>query len=186
MDNFARIVIGYHGCTIELASRLISGELAISAWPHSENAYDWLGHGVYFWEYGPQRAREWSVQNGRDGGVVGAYIQLGKCLDLTDTRYTAFLAEAYDSVREMYAAQKLPLPVNKQKRNELDCLVINEVTDLYGDGDEEAERFQTVRCPFLEGKPAFEGSMIQRQSHIQVTVIDSDCILGVFRPNLDP
>jgi hypothetical protein len=42
---------------------------------------------------------------------------------------------------------------------------------------------QTVRCPFLEGKRAFPGSGIFRESHVQLAVRDKSCILGVFRPN---
>jgi len=185
LDNFTRVVIAYHGCTVGLANRLISGELAVSDWPHSRNSYDWLGHGIYFWEYGPGRAREWSIQNGRGGGVVGAYIHLGNCLDLTDTRYTAELAQAYASVRESYAAWGMPLPVNARKFNELDCLVVNAATRFHGEGSGVTKGFQTVRCPFLEGSPAFEGSTIRLRSHIQLAVIDPGCVLGVFRPNFN-
>ena len=79
MDRFARIVLGYHGCTPDFADRLLRGDIAIDEWIPSENPYDWLGHGVYFWEHAPERARDWG-----DGGTVGAVIQLGLCLDLTD------------------------------------------------------------------------------------------------------
>ena len=144
----------------------------------SQNQYDWLGHGIYFWEHGPQRAREWSLASGRDGGVVGAHIQLGRCLDLTDTRYTELLADGYRYVQQNFQATGLSLPTNKNKRNILDCLIINEVIQNF-----EQQKFQTVRCPFLEGPPVYPGSAIQSQSHIQVCVIDFDCIVGVFRPN---
>ncbi len=178
-DRFARPVYGYHGCTQALADELISGARSVDAWPRSRNEYDWLGHGLYFWEHGPQRAREWSLANGRDGGVVGAHIQLGRCLDLADTRYTEILVDAFESVRELYEGLGQPLPVNEGKRNNLDCLVINYLLEYYRN-----PQFQTVRCPFLEGRPAFTGSRIRLQSHIQISVIDSECILGVFRPNI--
>ena len=178
MDRFTRTVYAYHGCTQALADELIAGDRSIDDWPFSQNEYDWLGHGIYFWEYGPKRAREWSLANGRDGGVVGAHIQLGRCLDLTDTRYTELLVEAYKLFCESLAVNNLPLPVNAQKRNNLDCAVINYVMAIYQDFD-----FQTVRCPFLEGAPVYQGSKIRLQSHIQISVVDSECILGVFRPN---
>lgn len=44
-------------------------------------------------------------------------------------------------------------------------------------------RFRTVRCPFLEGESAFPGSRILKESHVQIAVRDTACILGVFRPN---
>jgi hypothetical protein len=61
----------------------------------------------------------------------------------------------------------------------LDRLVINELARQTDVG------FQTVRSPFLEEPPAFPGSGIRKQSHIQVAVVDRSCILGVFRPNLE-
>ena len=53
----------------------------------------------------------------------------------------------------------------------------------YPDLDENAAQpFQTVRAAFEEGEPAFAGSMIRRETHIQIAVRDPRCILGVFRP----
>jgi hypothetical protein len=54
----------------------------------SENDYDWLGTGIYFWEFGPDRAMAWAEElHGRypkrvtKPAVLGAVIQLGTCLD---------------------------------------------------------------------------------------------------------
>jgi hypothetical protein len=71
------------------------------------------------------------------------------------------------------------MPKNKGKRRELDCLVINELVAI---SDRDGLAFQTVRCPFLEGEPAFPGSAIFRESHIQIAVRDAACLLGIFRP----
>lgn len=175
MDRFSRIILGYHGCDPDFAEALIRGELAIDDWELSENPYDWLGHGIYFWEHGPQRAGGWGQ------AIVGAVIHLGVCLDLTDVQYTSLLADEYESLRKVYEAEGRPLPGNKGKRHDLDCLVINELVDTAAEAGID---FQTVRCPFLEGDPAFPGSRIRRESHIQIAVRDRACILGVFRPNL--
>lgn len=64
---------------------------------------------------------------------------------------------------------------------DLDCLIINE---LVAAAERDRVHFQTVRCPFLEGRRAFPGSAIFRESYIQLAVRDRDCILGVFRPHL--
>jgi hypothetical protein len=93
MDRYARIVLGYHGCDPEFADALISGTLPVSEWTPSENPYDWLGKGIYFWEHAPERAQAWG-----EGGVVGALIQLGRCLDLTDVTYTELLEGPYRSL----------------------------------------------------------------------------------------
>ena len=90
MDRHARIVFGYHGTDPAFAERLIRGEVSIADWSPSTNEYDWLGHGIYFWEYAPDRAREWAGK----GGVVGAIIRLGECLDLTEITYAEMLASA--------------------------------------------------------------------------------------------
>jgi hypothetical protein len=48
MDQFARIVVGYHGCTDEFAREQLLGKLPISEWRPSVNVWDWLGHGISF------------------------------------------------------------------------------------------------------------------------------------------
>jgi hypothetical protein len=178
VDRFTRVVLGYHGCAPAFADALIRGETTIDAWRSSENPYDWLGSGIYFWEFAPERARDWSSA----GGVVGAVIQLGTCLDLTDVEYTKLLAVAYDGLGQSFESYGERLPANQGKRRELDCLVVNEVVESAWHDD--GLQFQTVRAPFLEGPPAFPGSAIRKDSHIQVVVRDRACILGVFRPNL--
>lgn len=181
MDRFARVVLGYHGCDEALAASLLAGETPVEDWQPSRNSYDWLGHGVYFWEHAPERARVWAHQGGKSG-VIGAVIQLGRCLDLTDIRYTELLGLSYQSIARSYLDRGVPLPKNSAKLRKLDCLVVNE---LIRDAEQTSGAIQTVRCPFLEGEPAFPGAGILKESHIQIAVVDRSCILGVFRPNLD-
>ncbi len=121
MDRFTRIVLGYHGCDPAFADALLRGDVPVTAWEPSQNRYDWLGHGIYFWEFGPERAKTW----GGKGGIIGAMIQLGVCLDFTDVGYTTLLAEIYESVKEKHRRRGKPLPKNKGKRRDLDCLMIN-------------------------------------------------------------
>jgi len=70
----------------------------------SENAWDWLGHGLYFWETSPLRALEWAqprpgsvpgVGASASTGGCGAVIQLGRCFDLTDVEHTRSAGDAY-------------------------------------------------------------------------------------------
>ena len=51
--------------------------------------------------------------------------------------------------------------------------------------DQGSGPYQTVRSAFEEGEPAFPGSLIRTQTHIQIAVRDHWCIIGVFRPNFD-
>jgi hypothetical protein len=46
--RYDRQIIGYHACAQPIAERLLQGE----PFRPSTNDWDWLGHGVYFWEYG--------------------------------------------------------------------------------------------------------------------------------------
>ncbi len=57
----------------------------------------------------------------------------------------------------------------------LDCLVINEFLSLT-ESNENPIYYQTVRSPFEEGDFVFPGSMIRRQTHIQISVRDRTCI----------
>ena len=179
MDRFARVILGYHGCEVEFANSLLSGETSIQDWEPSQNSYDWLGHGIYFWEHAPQRAREWSRAR-KNKGVIGAVIQLGLCLDLTEVRFTQRLSLEYGRLVGLDLGYARSLPANRGKLRDLDCFVIN---TLVKTSAKVSDPFQSVRCPFLEGEPAFPGSDILRESHIQISVIDRECILGVFRPN---
>ena len=192
MDQFARTVLGYHGCStpesVAFARSLFAGNAEIGDWEPSSNEYDWLGRGIYFWEHGPHRAREWANE---EGMVIGAVIQIGRCFDLTDINNTALLREAYENVVTLYESKSWKLPENKGrdlKLRNLDCIVLNHFLDTMdaalAESVSESFRYQTVRCPFEEGTEAFPGSMLRTQTHIQIAVRDPDCILGVFRPNL--
>lgn len=78
-------ILGYHGCDKSVAERLLKGE----PFRKSENDYDWLGPGVYFWEANPRRALSFAgeAKNRKSFQikapyVVGAVVDLGLCLDL--------------------------------------------------------------------------------------------------------
>lgn len=73
--------------------------------------------------------------------------------------------------------------MNQGKHNklrELDCAVINDCVRRIG---QRRLAFE-IRGAFLEGAPVFPGTTISSETHIQIAVRNTDCILGVFRPNL--
>jgi hypothetical protein len=189
MEPFARIVVGYHGCTEAFAKDLLLGKKRISDWLPSQNEWDWLGHGIYFWEHAPARALRWAREKypGRRQRptILGAYLQLGRCFDLLDEAVTALLAQAHEKVAQTFALEERPLPENRGpegKRRELDCLIINSCLRRLHQG---GAAYDTVRGAFLEGEPAYPGAGFARESHIQIAVRNSACILGVFRPNIE-
>lgn len=185
MERFARIIVGYHGCERKLADGLLTGKIPIAEWNKSENAYDWLGEGIYFWEHSPTRALHWATERfKRRAAVIGAVIQLGTCFDLLDEKITTLLSRSYPQFVESYAAAGKPLPVNKGKQSklrELDCAAINDCIRRMGLSQ---YPFDTARGAFLEGPPVFPGTTISGETHIQLAIRNLDCILGVFHPNL--
>ena len=190
---YQRQIIAYHGC---LKDRFENALLRDIAPPLSEENYDWLGKGVYFWEHGPERALEWARAKAARKGVaasqarvLGAIIQLGNCFDLLDTLATEKLAEAYETLNQESRKRGYTLPQNGPADRDGDVLLryldraiiefaINELSDLTSD------TIQTVRGAFWEGGAAFPGSAVQKKSHIQVAVRDRACIVGYFRPSM--
>ncbi|TNE50890.1 MAG: hypothetical protein EP343_07000 [Deltaproteobacteria bacterium] len=190
--DYQRLIVGYHGCDRETLERvLLYGE---SLYP-SVNPYDWLGNGVYFWEYGPQRALEFAYEQQLRGkiqnpAVLGAYIHLGRCFDLTDTQNTYQLSNVFTLWSQTLHSQELRLPVNRKGKNGgddillrfRDCALLNwymEQLDCEGkDG-----YYQTIRGVFVEGEPVYEGAAIYTKTHVQIAVREQACILGYFAPN---
>jgi hypothetical protein len=187
MEPFARIVVGYHGCTEKFAKELLLGKKPICEWRPSANEWDWLGNGISFWEHAPQRALRWARDRVRKGrqrpAILGAYLQLGRCFDLLDEAITSLLAETDQRLAQTCAEAGGTLSQNRGpegKRRELDCLVINECLDEL---QNRGTTYDTVRGAFLEGEPVYPTAGFCRESHIQVAVRNSACILGVFQPN---
>ena len=188
MERFARIIVGYHGCSDAFARKLLLGKLPISDWKPSANQWDWLGKGICFWEHSPERALRWARERHRGRRIVpsvlGAIVQLGECFDLTNEGFVEILGDSFKELTKAFHAEGLELPKNKTaagKRRDLDCLPINHCLERPSRAD---RRYDSVRGAFLEGPPAFDGTSISKETHIQIAVRNPACILGVFRPNL--
>jgi hypothetical protein len=176
LSVYSREVHGYHGCDRAVADRLLRGDPFVA----SANAWDWLGDGIYFWEYGPDRAYRWAGQQARvkHPAVVGAVIQLGRCFDLLDTRFTAELREFYPRWLRNLHVNGIALPENRGKARYLD----REVIQAYLQHAQDLGMvYDTVRSAFLEGEPVYPGSAIFTETHIQIAVRNVESILGVFR-----
>jgi hypothetical protein len=187
MEPFARIVIGYHGCTEAHARDLLLGAKPLREWQASTNDWDWLGHGIYFWEHSAERALRWAkekyVSAGETPAVLGAVLQLGRCFDLLNEATTGLVADSYVELAESFKQGGLTLPKNQGKdwkRRELDCLVIN---DCLARVRSRGVEYDTVRGAFLEGAPTYPGAGFSREAHIQIAVRNPACILGVFQPH---
>lgn len=156
----------------------------------SDNDWDWLADGIYFWEQDPKRALDYAVEVA--GGsqfnkkriktpfVLGSIIELGNCLNLVESQSLAILEEAYKGLFELYSRIGRKMPVNRGANRQLDCAVIKYVH--LSRLKENLDPFDTVRSAFDEGDKVYENATFSSRHHIQVCVRDSSKIKGYFLP----
>jgi hypothetical protein len=201
-DVRPNLVIAFHGCDVRVRDKLLNNpdEIVISQKP-----YDWLGHGMYFWENNYERAMQWAEDKKRRGAiavpaVIGAVLQLRYCCDLTDSKFINRVTKAYQLMVKEYKAggKEMPrnrdLPHDKHKDKllrDLDCATIEfmhdqQQVDFHDDvkrlGFSNLKLFDSTRGIFTEGGPAFEGSDIMAKTHTQLCVRNFNCIQGFFLP----
>ena len=185
------IVYGFHGIDKTSALKILTQK---DNFRHSDNNYDWLGRGVYFWENNLERAKQYAIQDSKrcnstvkDPFVLGAVLELGNCLDLLDQKYNDFLKVAYLQLEQDLNAVGIELPKNRNfnstdfdfKARELDCAVIRYACALAEDA---GEPFDSIRAAFIEGNALYEGAKFYSENHIQLAIINPNCIKGIFLP----
>lgn len=181
-------ILGFHGCKRSVGEAILSG--AESHLKPSEKKYDWLGHGIYFWEGNLSRAWEWAHARQAEGKidepfVIGAIIDLRHCLDLFDLEAMRQVAATYDTIKGLFDRAGRVMPENVGKTpdkagRQLDCLVMNVLHAIREEGKQ--PRYDSVRGPFLEGEPIYPGAGFRSHSHIQICVRNQACIKGYFKP----
>ena len=191
-SSYPSLIHAFHGCDRELAEAIFAGEESLNP---GQNSYDWLGHGIYFWENDHVRAYQYAVDLSENPkskvdfpAVVGATIDLGYCFNLLGRDALAELREGYDLLSELCQAEGLPLPENRTGRNgetdlllrHLDCAAIQTVHQFRRAA--ELKSYDSVRGVFWEGAPLYEGAGFKEKNHIQVCICNPNCIKGYFRP----
>jgi hypothetical protein len=181
------LAIGYHGCDRTLAGRIVAGNAELKP---SQNAWDWLGHGIYFWEDSPSRALSWAEAEARRAGrnvkspaVLGAVIDLGNCLNLADTEALVLVKTAHQSYVELCAAWGVPPAKNRGPElqiRHLDCAVIEMLHQLRQ--AEGKQPFDTARGFFLEGRELYPAAGFRELDHIQICARSPKQIIGYFLP----
>lgn len=128
-------IIGFHGCDLAILNKLVANPNQIEI---SKKLYDWLGHGMYFWENNYSRAMEWANNKANKGeitnpAVPGAVIQLGYCCDFLDSKFTSMIGHYYELMSEVYTKSGKPMPKNVDSKEDgnkdkavrlLDCATI--------------------------------------------------------------
>lgn len=184
------IILGYHGCHRDIVESVVRGKTHLKP---SNNSYDWLGSGIYFWEDDPSRALDWAKNRyGDNFFVVGAAIDLADCLDLVRQKDRDLIGVAFQTLKTQYEIDGEPLPKNTNTRRDpnndrlmrnLDCAVIHKTRDIKKSTDNGRD-FDTIRAPFLEGEELYSGSGFRTKTHIQVAVVNPNCVKGYFIPKL--
>jgi hypothetical protein len=173
-------VLGYHGCDRAVGESLLDG----ATFKPSNNEYDWLGSGVYFWEANPVRGLEFACEPYRRGikdpFVVGAVIDLGACLDLTTSTGIGLVEKAYRTLADG-GSTGTSVPANSDDglRRYLDCAVIRRAHTMLAELG--MQPVDSVRGLFIEGEPIYKTAGFYSKTHVQIAVCNPACIKGVFR-----
>jgi hypothetical protein len=180
-------IIGYHSCDRDVGLRVLNGEEDLIA---SDNDWDWLAGGVYFWEQNPNRALEYAIDvasevqfskgNIKNPFVLGAIIDLGNCLNLVESHSLSILVTAYNGLKAVLEEVDKKLPKNKDSNRKLDCAVIRYVHQSRKEGGE--PEYESIRSAFDEGTKVYPDANFASRNHIQVCVINTKLIKGYFLP----
>lgn len=184
------LVFGFHGCDASTYDKVIKQEGSLNA---SHNDYDWLGSGVYFWEQNYKRALQWAQEQQRRAliekpAVIGAVIDLGHCLNLTDSTYIDLLENEYRLLEAEFDLVGLPLPKNTGKTSDrllrkLDCAVVEHLHDRIEHGDTNSIMpFDSARGLFSEGSEIYPDAGFKKKTHVQICVRNPNCIKAYFAP----
>jgi hypothetical protein len=196
-EDYHRTVVGYHGTGLTAALRIVN---RVEGFRWSERDYDWLGRGLYFWEYGPKQALKFAKIRQRQYvrkkdktaedlrrateplAVVACMIRLGFCLDLTDPDNVDDLGQIFGSYKESMEQAGAPLPKNSRKYRRLDCAVFEYAYKVFM----ESEPYSTVDTargiyvPTGGDQRIWPGSWISRDTHIQLCVRNPASLLGAW------
>ncbi len=192
------LVLGFHGCDKELRDKIVSVEGEILE--QSDNSYDWLGSGIYFWENNYQRALEFATflsknpphnkkQKIKEPAVLGAVIDLGFCLDLLDSENLALLSVGYETLKKSNEVFNIKIPKNIPLKENgdllkryLDCAVIESIHQF--NKDKNKRPFDSVRGVFFEGEELYPNAGFKEKNHIQIALRNPNCIKGYFIPRV--
>jgi hypothetical protein len=186
--------IGFHGCDKSVRDKIVNNQSMLY---ESNNDYDWLGNGMYFWENNRARALEFAqnLHNSprsdktpiRNPSVIGATIDLGFCLDLLEKEFIELVSKSYQTLSASYSTLGLQLPENAPLGvskdlliRKLDCAVIENL-HLFRRKNK-SKPFDSARGVFIEGDPIYHSSGFYEKSHIQICIRNPNCIKGFFIP----
>ena len=188
-SKLPNLVIGFHGCDISTYEEVLYKHIPLKP---SENDYDWLGPGIYFWEQNLERAWLWAKEaiNRKNSkiktpAVIGAVINLGYCLDLLDFANLQLLRSTYEAMQSTsniadFLENKSIGGMGDLLLRELDCAVIESLHTMKEDSHQSP--FDSIRGIFSEGEELYPNAGFREKDHIQICVRNPNCIKGFFLP----
>lgn len=194
-------LIVYHGCDVTTRDDLVSGRLKHLS--HSNNQYDWLGPGAYFFEGDVERALLFAQASHRNPGkrytakpiatpaVVGAALQVQNWLDMTTQAGIKEFSLAYQAFADGLNVAGTPIPANRPSSDmdtdviyrALDNAVFTWLHEARASQDPPLPSFQAVRAAFHQGGKVAPTSGFHVSTHIQISLRDNSCIVGWFLPS---
>lgn len=183
LPNF---VFGFHGCDKSVYDEVISNGGILNS---SINDYDWLGHGVYFWEGNLPRAYEFAEEQKsrnkiKNVAVIGAVLDLGYCLNLMNSDALRVVKKGYETLEDLNNLVGAEMPINKGGPDlllrHLDCSVIQTVHQY--NEDKGLRQYDSIRGLFTEGEPLYPNAGFKEKNHIQLCIRNPNCIKGYFSP----
>ncbi|RFS24989.1 hypothetical protein DVR12_07330 [Chitinophaga silvatica] len=192
------LLLGFHGCDKAVRDAVLLGETELRG---SNNNFDWLGDGIYFWQNNYSRALDYATNPPpniiiKHPAVLGAVFSLGNCLDLTDRECLRHINSSYRNLIKISEdlGAKVPKNIGASSSKDidrllryLDCSVIKNLHRIVREGivvDEllVTEPFESVRAAFIEGEPIYEGAGFYNKTHIQICIRNPNLIKGYFMP----
>jgi hypothetical protein len=182
------IIYGVHGCDRRVGEAILASHT--EHLKSSKNDYDWLGHGIYFWEASPERGLEFAraakvrkrISQGkiRYPYVVGAVIELGNCLNLLDHSGLMEMRAAHKMLKSLAEVEGKQLPANKFKDKSgaylvraLDCAVLEYLHQMRMDANLPA--YDTVIGALWEGSDLYDDAGVTDKNHMQICVRNEEC-----------
>ena len=188
------LILGFHGCDISVANEVATNTKNLR---ESDNSYDWLGHGIYFWENSPDRAYEFAtfLKNNpskaktpiKTPAVIGAVLEIGSCFDLLDYGMLQILKSGYNVFKSILEKTGRELPINKSVGNsedlllrDLDCAIFETIHKIRKENNDIV--YDSVRGVFWEGEQLYPNAGFREKDHIQICIRNLNCIKGYFLP----
>lgn len=166
-------VYGYHSTSMAAAIEIIK-----SGFKPSNNDYDWLGAGVYFWQDAPIRAKQWAQSvYPQQPAVIKSLIRLDNCIDLLDVGWFPDIRALYNIFVNNYRSENLPLPIQnpgRSKAHRLDRTFFDYAVEAINLSS--ARKVETIRSVFVEGENIYPSSAIYDLAHVQIAVRNTACI----------